>query len=67
MSLGINVGSAFPNFPKFSNLPNLSLLTRPFDPSDPFCPLGFSPQAKRLLSNNSQLSLFGCANAVGAW
>ena len=28
---------------------------RPFYPLEHFCPLGFSPQAKRLLSNNYQL------------
>ena len=42
----------FPNFSKFPNFTKLSLLMHPFYPSGPFCPLGFSPQAKRLLSNN---------------
>ena len=28
----------------------LANLTTPFYPSEPFCPLGHSPQAKRLLS-----------------
>ena len=46
VNLGINVGSDFPNFSKF---PNFSLLTRPSDPLEPFCPLGRSPQAERLL------------------
>ena len=36
----------FTNFSKFPNFPKLSFLMRPF------CPLGFSPQAKLLLSNN---------------
>ncbi len=40
----------FTNFSKFPNFPKLSFLMRPFYPLDPFCPLGFSPQAKRLLS-----------------
>ena len=42
----------FTNFSKFPKFIKLSLLMRPFYPSDPFCPLGFSPQAERLLSNN---------------
>ena len=30
----------------------LANLTTPFTPQTPFAPWGFSPQAKRLLSNN---------------
>ena len=37
----------FTNFSKFPKFPKLSFLMRPLAP---FCPLGFSPQAKRLLS-----------------
>jgi len=42
----------YTNFYKFPNFIKLSLLMRPFYPLEPLRPLGFSPQAKRLLSNN---------------
>ncbi len=48
-----------PNFSKFPNFTKLSLLMRPSDPSDPLCPLGFSPQAFRLLCFSKTIKTVG--------